>query len=70
MKGFAGDVADVGFLEAEFGGVWGKVVWDNGEVGIIAQDAPMKHITRVKHSLLLLRYLIMPVKLENSTLRL
>ncbi len=42
MKGFAGDAADVGFLEAEFGGVRGKVVWDNGEVGIIAQDAPMK----------------------------
>lgn len=42
MKGFTGDAADGGFLDAEFGGVRGKVVWDDGEVRVVTQDTPMK----------------------------
>lgn len=40
MEGFAGDQADGGFLDAEFGGVRGKVVWDHSEIGVVTQHTP------------------------------
>lgn len=42
VKGVSGDPADGGFLDAQFGGVRGKVLGDISEFWVIAQDAPKR----------------------------